>query len=513
MKQLKIAKYMRLSNDDGDSVESCSIDSQRSIINQYIQTNLPERMEEREYIDDGFTGLNFDRPDFKRLKQDIEKGEINTVIFKDTSRLGRDYIETGSYLRYFREKEVRVISINENYDSTVDRESDQFMIPFKTVFNNIYSIDISNKVQASFRASQREGKFTGSHAGYGFKKDPTDKHKLLIDEEVAPVIRKIFDLYIEGQGKNAIARILNQQNIPCPTEYKKMTGSNYHNSKRLDTTSYWTYSTIDRILKNEMYIGNMVLNKSKRNTPRGKAKKNQRENWIITEQTHEPIIDKAKWDLVQHLLKCRGRQLVFDENVGLFAGFIVCADCGRAMSKIQYQTTEGKCIVYVCGTYKRYGAQYCTRHGVKSEVLETAVLNKLNEYISKADIQVDAVKKSLKDTSSEQKKCQQKLDIIAKRKKSLFDSYADGIITKDEFVTIKQSYEEEEKQYKALMETAMEQERGANREKLEWLEKLRNTKRIERLDRSILAEILDKIYVKEDSEGLHVDIRFRFRLD
>lgn len=515
MDKIYLGEYMRLSNDDGyENIESNSIGSQRSIINQYVSANLPSCVEIREYVDDGYTGLNFNRPDFQRMLQDIEKGFINTIIVKDLSRFGRDYIETGKYIfRDFKEQGVRVIAINDNYDSANTNNSDNFMMPMRTMMNNYYSLDISEKVQRSFRAKQSEGKFTGSHAGYGFIKDPTDKHKLLIDENVAPIIRMIFDLYIEGHGKQSIAKILNDRNIPCPTEYKKLMGSKYCNGNRLFTTTYWTYSTIHKILSNEMYIGNMVLNRTKRVTPRGKAQMNNKEDWIITENTHEAIVSREKWDLVQQLLKRRGSQLDFNENIALFAGFIECADCGRAMAKATYQTQQGKVISYICRSYRAYGSDICTRHGVKSEILEQAVLNKLNEYVAKANVEIDAIKAKVSTRGTELKKQEEKLAIIKQRKRKLFETYSDGIISKEEYIDIKSNYEEEEKQCKALMEVAKQEEQSQGSEKMAWLEHLQKYHSIEKLDRGILAETLEKIYVKEDSEGIHIDIRFKFSLE
>lgn len=513
MNKILLAEYMRLSNDDGDeNTESNSIGSQRSIINQYVSANLPECMI-KEYIDDGYTGLNFNRPSFQRMLQDIQAGLINTVIVKDLSRLGRDYLETGQYIfKRFKAQEIRFIAINDGYDSDNATSSDNFMMPMRTMMNNYYSLDISEKVTRAFRAKQSEGLFTGSHASYGYIKDPEDKHKLLIDDNVAPVIRMIFDLYIEGQGKQSIAKLLNEKGIPCPTEYKKLMGSKYHNANKLFETRYWTYSTVAKILSNEMYIGNMVLNKTKRLEPRGKSKRNNEKDWIITENTHEAIISKEKWELVQQLLKRRGRQIDFG-NVALFAGFIECADCGRAMLKATYSTKNGKVITYVCRSYKAYGADICSRHAIKSEVLEQAVLSKLNEYIAKANIEIDAVKNNVKDSDSSMRQYKEKIEILRKRKKKLFDSYSDGIITKEEFIDIKSSYEDEEKKYLALMEVAEHGEKKQSSEKIEWLEHLQKYRRIEKLDRSILAETLDKIYVREDSKGLHVDIRFKFSLD
>ena len=221
MDKWKIGYYLRLSKDDGmENAESNSISSQRIIIRQFIRDYLPESEYIKEYADDGYTGLNFDRPKIKELLRDIRSGSINCVVVKDFSRFGRDYLETGKYIfNDFPLEGIRFIAINDNYDSLNTNSSDRFMMPMKTMMNNYYSMDISDKVQKAFRAKQKAGQFTGAFAGYGFLKDETDKHVLKIDENTAPVIRKIFDLYLSGQGKQAIANKLNEEGIPCPSPY------------------------------------------------------------------------------------------------------------------------------------------------------------------------------------------------------------------------------------------------------------------------------------------------------
>lgn len=520
MDKWKIGYYLRLSKDDGmENAESNSISSQRIIIRQFIRDYLPESEYIKEYADDGYTGLNFDRPKIKELLRDIRSGSINCVVVKDFSRFGRDYLETGKYIfNDFPLEGIRFIAINDNYDSLNTNSSDRFMMPMKTMMNNYYSMDISDKVQKAFRAKQKAGQFTGAFAGYGFLKDETDKHVLKIDENTAPVIRKIFDLYLSGQGKQAIANKLNEEGIPCPSAYKKLMGSNYHNSNKLDTTNYWTYSTIARILTNEMYIGNMVLNKSFRVKPRGRARENAKENWIVTEGTHEAIISMEKWELTQSLLKKRGRQTNFKSKVSMFAGFIVCADCGRAMARITNKREKSQSTCYICGSYKRYGSGICSRHCISEKVLEKAVLDAINLYIAKSDIIMEKI--CMEGIGAERpksagrvKKYDNVLSTLKAKKKKLYEAYTEGVITQEEYREYKNDYESDEKKYKALMSAAVYEEERFKNEKFQWAEKVCKQKRLEGLDRGILAEVLNKVYVHEDNGKIQADICFRFILE
>lgn len=224
----KIAVYLRLSKDDGDKDESDSIASQRTLISKFISNSISDGEVVQEFVDDGYTGTNFNRPQFQKMISYIDEGDINCVIVKDLSRFGRDYIGVGEYLeKYFPLNDVRFIAVNDGYDTMSASSNDNFIMPIKNIFNAQYSKDISNKVKSSFRALQGDGKFVGAFACYGYMKDPADRHKLVIDETAAIVVRRIFSLYNSGVGKISIARRLNDENIPCPSEYKRLNGLNY----------------------------------------------------------------------------------------------------------------------------------------------------------------------------------------------------------------------------------------------------------------------------------------------
>lgn len=354
--QRDAALYERLSREDGDRLESDSIVNQQRMLEDYCARHPGFHVVDH-YSDDGFTGTNFRRPAFKRLLEDIETGKVNCVIVKDLSRFGRDYIDMGYYLeRYFPARGVRFIAVNDGVDS--ERGPYDMMLPLKNVFNAQYAKDISEKVRSAFEVKQRRGEFVEAFASYGYLKDPDKRNHLIIDPVAGAVVRRIFEMAASGMGQVRIALSLNEEKVPCPSDYKRLMGEKYTNCKRLESTHYWTYATVHRMLRNEMYPGNMVQHRSVRPTMHGKAKKADPSEWIITKGTHDAIISQELWDTVQAQIAKNARAPDFEQNVGLFAGFLKCADCGRAMVKTQW----GGVVRYSCGSYRRYGSSICTKH-------------------------------------------------------------------------------------------------------------------------------------------------------
>ena len=497
----KVAAYLRLSREDGDKKESDSIESQRKIISQFCFNNNLDVYEE--YIDDGFTGTNFNRPSFKRMIDDIEMGNIGCVIVKDLSRFGRDYIDTGKYLeRYFPKKNVRFIAVNDNIDS-FEGEYDLLM-PVKNIFNEQYARDISKKVQSAFKAKQKNGEFVGAFPSYGYLKSATDKHKLVIDEYAASVVNKIFKMYSEGQGKVAIAKILNSEGVLCPSEYKKTMGMRYTNSKRNENTSYWTYSTVHRILKNEMYVGSMVQSKTQRRM-HGKPILLPEEKWIVVKDTHPAIISEELWSNVQNLLLRDTMQVDFNQNISVFAGFLKCGDCGRAMSKRHC----GNDFYYNCGSYIRYGKTICSRHSISHRRLMEILLNTMNESIKKInDLQriyeetkAETCKKT--DLSDEVDKIKVLVSKLESKKLSLYDDYKEGLINKDEFLLLKSKYNKEHENYNnqiAFLEKNSQTSNENNTPKI--IEKLIKFGQIEEkdIDRNFMATFIDRIEIFENND-------------
>lgn len=449
---------------------------------------------------------------------DIEEGKINCVIIKDLSRFGRDYIDTGKYLeRYFPENNVRFISIMDCIDS-LKRDYDM-LLPIKNIFNEQYARDISKKVHASIETKQRAGAFIGAFAPYGYKKSSVDKNKLVIDEYAAEVVRNIFKLYLGGYGKIRIAGFLNEKGIVCPSEYKKRNGDSYRNSNRLDKTSYWTYSTIHRILQSEMYIGNMVQGQ-KSQSMKGKPKVREKEDWIVIKGTHEAIIEKEIWNKVQDLLKRRTRNLDLHTNISMFAGFLKCGDCGRSFVKKGGTLTSEGIPRYYCGTYVRFGRAYCTSHSIPYFILEKILLDDLNIIIQNvADID-KIVKKNQGNQGTDRRKklgMEQErgrlyieLEKVRKLKKGVYEDYKSELISKEEFVTYRQDYLKKEE----LLETQLESlERRQERERISdifenpWIKRIVEMRRVEKLDRDIVMEMVREIKVYENCK---IKIVYRF---
>lgn len=494
-----VALYIRLSKEDGDKEESDSVENQRKLLLEYIEGKEEFFLKEI-YIDDGYSGTNFNRPEFNRMLEDIESKKINCIIVKDLSRFGRDYIETGRYVeRYFPEKEVRFIALLDGIDS--QKQAYDMLLPIKNIFNEQYARDISKKIHATIKTKQQAGEFIGSFASYGYKKSPEDKNKLVIDEYPASIVRRIFDMYISGMGKQRIARILTNEGIVCPAEYKKMMNAKYKNSNYREQ-GYWTYSTVNSILHKEIYAGNMVQG-TKRQKMRGKQKRIASEEWVVVPQTHEAIIDQETWDKTQKLLNRRKRDVDLETNQNIFAGFIRCADCGAAMAKISWKKADGsKSASFYCGSYKRLGNAFCSKHTLPIKVLEQIILDDLKKIIENIDDlekliqQEDKIisKKSKVLIDSQIDKLDTEITKIKRWKQTIYEDYKEEIITKEEYFSYKEDYLKKEKQL--LKQDAEPNEKSIFES--EWIEHLRAVKEIKKLDREIIVEMIDQIWVYEN---------------
>ena len=501
-----VAIYIRLSREDGDKEESDSVGNQRKLLTEYVAKKEDFILYDI-YVDDGYSGTNFNRPSFQKMIADIEDGKVNCVVVKDLSRFGRDYIDTGRYLeRYFPELGVRFISVTDSIDSM--KQAYDMLLPIKNIFNEQYARDISKKIQATVKSKQKAGEFIGAFTSYGYKKSPVDKNKLVIDDYAADVVRRIFSLYIQGYGKQRIAKLLNSEGILCPAEYKKVNGENYKNCNRLESTTYWSYSTINSILHREMYVGNMVQG-TKHQRMRSKQKKMPKEEWIIVENTHEPIIDKETWEKAQSLLQKRTRELDLETNKNIFAGFVKCGDCGRAMTKNMWRRADGsKTYSLYCGTYKRNGKQYCTPHTLPMAVLEDIVLGDLKAIVDSVDNLKELVQsqsftaskvKRIADT--ELSKIKAELERVKRLKKSIYEDYREELISKEEFLSYREDYLKKEELYSKQIEALEEKKKDNVTEDVfetPWLKRLLELKDIEALDRDIVVEMISEIKVYEN---------------
>lgn len=497
------AGYLRLSREDGDKVESDSIANQRKLLEQYIAVH-PELHLAGFYQDDGYTGTNFDRPAFRKMEEDIAHGKVNCVLVKDLSRFGRDYIEMGRYLeRVFPAQGVRFIAINDHVDSQQGRYD--MLLPMKNIFNTQYARDISDKVRSAIHAKQERGEFVGAFASYGYRKDPADRNHLLIDPPAAQVVRRIFDLFEQGYGKLRIAKLLNQEGLPSPSEYKRLSGQRYHNGQKLQQTTYWTYATIHRILQNQMYAGDMEQGRAVRSTMHGKAKQKPREDWAVVPGTHEAIIGRDQWERVQVLLKKRTRQLDFEQNQSPFAGFLHCGDCGRAMVKSK---SAGE-IYYSCGSYKRYGPATCSKHSIAHPVLERIVLDDLNRAISSVpDIRRLAEEqnvRSKRNPQAEQERLGANLERVCRYRKAAYEDYRDGLLSRADYLSYRADYERQEQELTAQLRQLERSEAAPLRQP--WLEDLLAHGKLTQLDRITVAEAVRQILIFADGR---IEITYTF---
>ena len=483
METWNTAGYLRLSREDGDKAESDSIANQRKLLEQYLAAR-PELHLVEFYQDDGYTGTSFDRPAFRRMEADIEEGRINCVLVKDLSRFGRDYIEMGRYLeRVFPARGVRFIAVNDHVDSRQGRYD--MLLPMKNIFNTQYARDISDKVRAAIHTKQQRGEFVGAFPSYGYQKDPANHSRLVIDPAAAQVVRRIFDLFEQGWGKIKIARQLNAEGIPSPSEYKRILGERYHNGRKIGQTTYWTYATIHRILQNQMYAGNMEQGRNCRPTMHGRA---------------------VQLERVQALLRRRTRQLSFEQNQSPFAGFLRCGDCGRAMVKTR---TAGE-IYYSCGSYKRYGPTVCTRHSISHAVLEGIVLSDLNRVVSAVqDLQAlagEAEKQSPSGRTGQWKRLEGGLERLCRLKKSAYEDYRDGLIRREDFLRYQADYERQERELSAQLQQLEESQRD-DLLLHPWVQSLLQHGKLTSLDRITVAETIKQIQIFEDG---NIEITYAF---
>jgi len=444
--------YTRLSQiESTEGLESVSITNQKKLIKEFAENNNIELYDF--YIDDGFSGGNFDRPDFKRLLHDLECGTINCVITKDLSRLGRDFIETSNYIyKYFPENRIRYISILDNLDTENPNNTDD-IIPFKTVINDMYLKDTSRKIKAVRHNLMNKGLFVGSSVAYGYKRSKEDNRKLVIDEYAAEIVRRIFDMKLDGVKPNMIARILTEEGILPPSVY------NEKKIKKTYTTNLWKPSTIKHILSNEVYIGRLVQGKYERVSLKSQKKRLlPQERWIIIDNCHPAIIDKFKFNQVN---KKNSKELIDNTRIYkydyLLKGLVVCADCKKTMlvRRVKYRRKEHKSkeyAIYCCSTYARYRNNVCSMHYFREDILNELVLREisllLTKYSNKNELnnEFQRILKNddfLERYSNQLKNNKKNLIDLDKAISELYKDKIAGTITVDEFSTIKESFQKD----------------------------------------------------------------------
>lgn len=518
------ALYLRLSKDDMEEgsakSESNSIVNQRELLRSFVKSQ-PDIQIFDIYVDDGYSGGNFDRPEFKRMTTDIEAGKVNCVIVKDLSRFGREYIEAGRWIeKTYPALNVRFISVTDQFDSkTADFSEKSFVVPIKNFVNESYCRDISGKVRSHQKIKREKGEFIGAFAPYGYCKDSENKNCLVIDSYAADIVRKIFSWKIDGFSLGAIAEKLNVRHVQSPKEYKRANGENYNSGFHSSDTPKWSAVQIKRILTNEVYIGNMVQGKQERISYKVKQRLDKPESeWVKVENTHPAIIRQNDFDVVQKLLQYDGRASKTSDSASFFSGFVFCGDCKTPMIRRVNQYKGKKKAFYICQTKNKGGD--CTRHSIPEEVLKRIVLKEIQAYTALfIDYQMIMEELCEMQVSYDQvigydtqiSKLQEEYNRYYSLKASLGDDLKEGLISKEEFDDFRESYgrkceelEQMIENQKKLIKQMFEGGVSATVQLEDWKKSLK----IKELDRTLLALTVDKIYIYENKQ-IKIHIRYQ----
>lgn len=520
-KKYQAALYIRLSKEDGDKVESNSVSNQRELIYSYLK-NREEIQVCEEKIDDGYSGVGFDRPALHSMLEDVKRGKINCIIVKDLSRFGRNYIETGRYIQQiFPFMGVRFIAINDHYDSEqVDSQTDHIILPFKNLMNDSYSRDISIKVRSQIEVRQKRGDYIGSFPVYGYFRDRERKGGLVIDRTAAEVVREIFDLKIKGYNNRRIADYLNEHGIPSPMEYKTLLHWRYTTSFKLEPQAKWFPMAVERVLKNEIYTGVMVQGKER--TLNYKIKKRikvSKEDWIRVTDAHEAIISKEDFAIVQKLMLRDTRTAPSGRQLYLFSGLLRCGGCGGNMVRKKIRSAGKEYCYYICSNHKN-DKSVCSSRRIREDFLQKAVLEMLKAHlalVSTLDELKDMIEKLPLQEKEVQKKCRQledrRTELIRyqKLKVSVYEDYKEDLLTKKEYLEMKEDYESCCKRLEEAVVTLEGEVSSLVREKelhSPWIERLKDKGNIDELDRGLLAMTVEEIIV---TDAQHITIHFQYR--
>jgi len=517
----RVGLYIRLSESDEDKTyesESESIVNQRNLLMDYVKMSGFTLVDE--YVDDGFTGTNFDRPSFQRLLIDIENGRINCVITKDLSRLGRDYIQCGYYVeQYFPQKKIRYISILDQVDTFLESANND-IAPFKALFNDMTSKDTSKKIRSILKNKKEQGKFIGSKPCYGYMRDPLDKGHLMPDPEVAPVVKKIFKMAYSGTRISDIVSYLNDNKILSPSMYK-----NTKSSSR-QKVNVWTISSVNKLLKNRMYTGDMVQNvQTKLSYKSQKKVALEKEFWIIVENTHEPLVSKVAFDAIQNA-PARIKNTHCNREKRLLENLLVCKECGNSLSVLYRKNKnykDGKYWSVNCNKYARDPRRHlCYPHFFPYDKLEEKIMSVIKttcqKYLDSLNIK-ELSEKVLQDRAKEkndrQKEKQQLLNEIEELKRksdALYDDKFNGIISVDTYTRM---YTQTEKQISALNYRIYEIDNEENQIKEDTKEIAKHEEQIKSLlnldepNRELIKTLVKNIYIDKDR---NIEIQYRFKV-
>lgn len=520
------AVYLRLSKEDEDlreikdKKESNSIANQKALILKTLES-MPDVTLYDIYIDDGFTGLNFERPNFQRMCEDIYNGRVNMVIVKDLSRLGRDYIDSGRYVKkIFPSYHVRFVSVLDHFDSLTATQSDvNLLIPVKNFANDNYSRDISGKVRSHQEVMRENGLYVGSHVAYGYKKLETDRNRIIPDGYAADIVRKIFDWKLKGLSLASIADKLNGLGVAAPSEYKRQLGGNYKSGFQKNRKAKWSAVAINRILRNKIYIG--VLEQGKRekvNYKLNKVVEKPETEWAVKENTHEAIISKADFENVAKLLNLDTRKSPEEEILFMLSGLMFCGECGRSMVRRCNRYKDKQSVYYICATYNK--GKGCSRHSIAQSVIEDILLDAIKRHIEHVarleellntirdrEVNYDDIVANDREILAKYKE----LDQCKKVEMSLHRDLAAGIISIKEYEQFKNNFAHKSAEIEETIRKLQQEIETVFKEGLfadEWIDTFTKTGNITSLDRSIVLSLVEKITIHEENR---IEITFQYQ--
>lgn len=512
--------YLRLSKEDGDKEESYSIANQRDLAMDFIASHSDISFV-CEMVDDGYTGSNFQRPAFQKMIDMISKGKIDCVIVKDLSRFARDYIGSGYYLeKLFPSMGVRFISINDNIDYMVDNSANtRLIMAFKNVLNDSYIHDISVKIRSQFEIKRKRGEYIGAFVVYGYQKSAEDKHKLVIDKNAAEIVRNIFNQRMHGISANAIADKLNLLGVPSPAEHKKLCGSNFSANLQKKYEAKWSAKAVIRILTNEIYTGTLI--QGKRSTINYKVKKvveKDSSEWNVIKNAHEPIIPQEQFDTVQDIM-CRDTRVNTGEKEPyLFSGFAECADCHSPMVRRTASYKGKQYVYYMCSTNKI--GLGCSSHRVNETVLYNSVFETVNTYCNNVaelsetlnEISFDTIKeRQLECIEQSEKSAYSEISDLKRTISVVQNRYTRNLETKEVCDEICRDIQLEINALESKIDRLQTEKADSMREYRQnnvWIKLFSKYGNVSELNRSMLAYLIDKIYIYE---GKRIVIKFKYQ--
>jgi DNA invertase Pin-like site-specific DNA recombinase len=520
--------YCRLSSDDGSEGESGSIQTQKTLLTRYCMEHGFAIGDI--YSDDGYSGTNFNRPDFIRMLADIDEGKINLVVVKDLSRFGREYAQMGIYIEHhFEERDIRFIAVGENIDTL--NGTDNILMPLTNVINSLYAKDCSRKIKAAHHALAKDGKFIGSHAPFGYIKDPSDKHHLLIDPEAAETVRKVFLLFSEGVGYVRMTKILREQKVLNPQAYFNKCNPDYYTKSEYWRKPFdWHATSVRAILNNEAYLGHAVFGKTKVKGGYSKKRVPAAEgDWILVENMHEPIVSQELWDTVHKIMKNRRRECKNGETQ-MFAGLVRCGSCGSALNA-SFDAKKGKFKNFSCWVYKNYGKERCSSHSIGWKTLNTLVLDDIRFHARVAALQSAKYKQMLTDARAGQRKAEteknkrmlgavgKRIDELDRIIGKLYEDSALGKIPEQRAQALMIGYESEQRELidkREALSSEISKAEETRDNVQNFVSVIRKYTNIQELNAAILNELIDRIIVHEkwvDECGeinQMVEIHYRF---